>query len=274
MADFVADAAPLPEAAATSVPPVRVFEHICADIRAQISAGTLRPGDKLPTERDLAQTYGAGRNAVREALRSLEITGVVRLEKGRAGGAFIRPANSARVTLAMADLVGSGSIGLRELYEARMEIMDRVMVLATERAGEVDLARLEHLVDEIAQLKLAGDGERRFERTGEFFATLAECTGNRALVMIVTALNDTARKFVSGSGVVPSKPDPVVPGLRRVLRHMRANDPDAAVAELRARLMDLYRVIDRRVEGHQAGKADKHQKAAPPRRAGSRAARA
>ena len=60
----------------------RAFEEICQRIRDQLSAGLLKPGDKLPAERDLAQLLGVGRNALREALRSLEIAGIVRLQKG------------------------------------------------------------------------------------------------------------------------------------------------------------------------------------------------
>jgi hypothetical protein len=51
----------------------RVFEEICEQIRRDMAAGRLRPGDKLPAERVLAQMFKVGRNAVREALRSLEV---------------------------------------------------------------------------------------------------------------------------------------------------------------------------------------------------------
>ena len=73
-----AGAGPEAAAAAPRLAPVfepihtrRAFEEICDRIRAQIAAGTLRPGDKLPAERELALQLGVGRNALREALRSL-----------------------------------------------------------------------------------------------------------------------------------------------------------------------------------------------------------
>ena len=64
----------------------RVFEDICDQIRGQVLGGILRPGDKLPAERELAEQFGVSRTAVREALRSLEIAGVVKLQKGVKGG--------------------------------------------------------------------------------------------------------------------------------------------------------------------------------------------
>src|SRR5215831_10481200 len=65
----------------------RTFEEICERIRDRLASGDLRPGDKLPAERDLAQQLGVGRNALREALRSLEISGILELRKGVKGGA-------------------------------------------------------------------------------------------------------------------------------------------------------------------------------------------
>ena len=66
----------------------RIFEEICDQIRRDMAASKLCPGDKLPAERELAQQFGVSRNAVREALRSLEVAGIVRLQKGVKGGAI------------------------------------------------------------------------------------------------------------------------------------------------------------------------------------------
>lgn len=72
----------------------RAFEEICERIREQLALGVLKPGDKLPPERDLAQQLGVSRNVLREALRSLEMAGVLRLLKGVKGGAFIQDRKS------------------------------------------------------------------------------------------------------------------------------------------------------------------------------------
>src|SRR5689334_11124463 len=112
----------------------RAFEEICHRIRAQIAAGTLRPGDKLPPERDLALQLGVGRNALREALRSLEIAGVVRLQKGVKGGAFIQSGDARRMNDVVRDMLSLGSISVAELAEARVHTQDLVVRLACERA--------------------------------------------------------------------------------------------------------------------------------------------
>ena len=63
----------------------RTFEEICERIREQLALGVLKPGDKLPRERDLAEQLGVSRNVLREALRSLEMAGLLRLQKGVKG---------------------------------------------------------------------------------------------------------------------------------------------------------------------------------------------
>ncbi len=82
----------------------RVFEEICEQVRREMAAGSLRPGDKLPPERELAQKLGVSRAAVREALRSLEIAGVVGLHKGAHGGAFILKGDPDIVTRSIREL--------------------------------------------------------------------------------------------------------------------------------------------------------------------------
>src|SRR6476659_6827129 len=128
--------------AAPSFQPIqmrRAFEEICDRIRAQIAAGTLRPGDKLPPERELAEQLGVGRNALREALRSLEIAGIVRLQKGAKGGAFIQAGDTSRMDEVVRDMLSLGSISVAELTEARLHIQDLVVRLACDRATAADL---------------------------------------------------------------------------------------------------------------------------------------
>src|SRR5271168_3040058 len=71
----------------------RAFEVVYDKVRRELAEGVLKVGDKLPAERELAESLGFSRAAVREALRALEATGLVQLQKGVKGGAFIQNAN-------------------------------------------------------------------------------------------------------------------------------------------------------------------------------------
>ena len=67
----------------------RAFEEVCDQIREEIQSGNLAPGDKLPSERELAEQFHVSRSTVREAFRTLEIGGVLELQKGVRGGAVV-----------------------------------------------------------------------------------------------------------------------------------------------------------------------------------------
>src|SRR5450755_3305416 len=134
----------------------RAFEEICERIRAQIGAGTLRPGDKLPAERELALQLGVGRNALREALRSLEIAGIVRLQKGVKGGAFIQAGDAGRMDDVVRDMLSLGSISVAELTESRVHIQDLVVRLACARATRADLDALAANIDRTEAMTTAG----------------------------------------------------------------------------------------------------------------------
>src|ERR1700733_14479982 len=121
----------------------RAFEEICERIREQLALGVLKPGDKLPPERDLAQQLGVSRNVLREALRSLEMAGVLRLQKGVKGGAFIQEGDTGRMNDVMQDMLSLGTISVRELSEARIHVIDLVVRLACANARQPDFEVLE-----------------------------------------------------------------------------------------------------------------------------------
>ena len=68
---------------------LRTFEEVSSRIKELIFNGTLKPGDKLPPETQLAQEFNVGRQTIREALRLLELSGFIKIQKGGGGGSFI-----------------------------------------------------------------------------------------------------------------------------------------------------------------------------------------
>jgi DNA-binding FadR family transcriptional regulator len=225
--------------------PARAFEEIAQQIRDRLTSGDLKAGDKLPPEREMAEQFGVGRNAIREALRTLEIAGVLRLEKGRSGGAYIRPANASRMTLAMQDLMDYGSIELDELTETRILILELLTRLACDRGRDEDFDASEHNVDEPEAVPRAGQLDRRAELAAEFYTLIAKATHNRVLVLMVTSLSQILPRLiqerVKQEGRAPTAA--LVTQRRRFLRHLRLRDPQNAFAELRAQMLEGHRVV-------------------------------
>src|SRR5260370_36995844 len=88
----------------------RAFEEIADQIRKELSNRRLRAGDRLPPERALAAQFGVSRNTLREALRSLENAGLLRLQKGATGGAFLRESTRDAIVTRLPDMFPLRSI--------------------------------------------------------------------------------------------------------------------------------------------------------------------
>ena len=94
-----------------------VAEQVARRILRMVTSGTLKPGEQLPAERDLAQSLGVSRPSVREAIRGLSILGVVRTRQG--GGAFISALNAEALLGPIQFYLALEEMNVRELYEAR-----------------------------------------------------------------------------------------------------------------------------------------------------------
>src|ERR1700723_2035178 len=166
----------------------RAFEEICERIREQLALGVLKPGDKLPPERELARQLGVSRNVLREALRSLEMAGILRLRKGVKGGAFIREGDTGRMNEVMRDMLSLGTISVRELSEARINVIDLVVRLACVNARQRDFEALEANIERTDTATREGRLLDRVECSREFYRLLASATGNQVIAMIMDSV--------------------------------------------------------------------------------------
>jgi DNA-binding FadR family transcriptional regulator len=126
----------------------RVYEQIVARIEHAICDGRLQHGDKLPPERQLTQEFRASRVAVREALRTLELRGLVEVRQGAAGGYFIRDLDAGPVSRDLATLLRVGRLTRAHVGEARAFIESELARLAALRASDTDLKTLRAALEE------------------------------------------------------------------------------------------------------------------------------
>ena len=223
----------------------RAFEEICQRIREQLALGVLKPGDKLPPERDLAQQLGVSRNVLREALRSLEMAGVLRLQKGVKGGAFIQEGDTGRMNDVMQDMLSLGTISVRELSEARIHVLDLVVRLACANARQADFAALEANIERTELATREGRLLDRVECSREFYKLLASATGNKVIAMIVDSVTEIHMRFVyakaASSGVAMPR---LVEKRRQFLTMLRARKVSAATRLMRTHLESVQRMLE------------------------------
>ena len=112
---------------------LRLWEEVAEQIKDSILSGDFKPGDKLPSERELAEQFKVGRIAIREALRSIANSGFVEMRYGAAGGAFVTDLTFNYLVSAYVDLFLSDKISIPELYQARLHVEPEIARLAAQR---------------------------------------------------------------------------------------------------------------------------------------------
>jgi len=165
---------------------VRVFEDISSRIREYIVSGVLKPGDKLPSERELASQFQVGRMVLREALRILEQSGFIQIRQGSEGGAFVKQIDTTVATRSMEDLIRTGRITIQDLTEARLGLEKVIVDLAVERMDDQALALIAENIEE-SERKIERK-ERPKEENLHFHVLLARATGNSVYEILIHSL--------------------------------------------------------------------------------------
>lgn len=220
-----------------AIAPQRAFEEIAQQIRQQVAAGQLRPGDRLPAERDLSLQFNVSRNTLREALRALEHAGMIELRKGASGGAFILPGSSGVIINGMCDLFYLGAITPQHLTEARIWLADVVVRVACERATEEDFAALEANVEAASQAEKEGRFDDRQKLNRDFHIILARTTKNPIIEITIEGIARVMGFFIANIG--PSENSFMQSSRHRFLKHLRNQDGEAAVKEMTSNLKRL-----------------------------------
>jgi DNA-binding FadR family transcriptional regulator len=233
------DEVPVAEAATAfqAIRSARAFEDIAAQIRAELAAGRLKVGSRLPSERALSERFNVSRNTLREALRSLEHAGLIRLQKGASGGAFISERSGEAVVTGLLDLYHVGAIGPAQLTQARIWVESIIVREACQRATPEDLAELHRNIEQAQAATTAGDFALRAKTNIDFHRILARMTGNPIMVVMMDALLTVLLHFIRSIG---ERDNPyTLPSRRRFMKHMEEGNVEAAVSEMETMLKRL-----------------------------------
>jgi len=189
----------------TPIKSPRTFEEVSNQIKKLIFDGVFKPGDKLPSEIEIAQQFNVGRQSIREAMRILELSGFITIQKGGGGGAIIKDTISSTISELFLDAFQMEKITIEELTIARFEIEKIVLKYAIENADESDIESLQKNIREtrekIENNILAVDENIRFHKL------LAKASKNHLFVIVVEAVTTAIRHFLSGLGPASESSD-------------------------------------------------------------------
>lgn len=165
----------------------RTSQVIADQIRLLLRDGRLKPGDRLPSERDLCQRFGVSRVTVREALRVLEANGLIEIKVGARGGAIVSSPSSESLGEGLADLLTLSPFTASHVTEARLILELGLVPMVVERATEEDIAALRELADQ--GRRALNKGEYTVEMSAAFHIRLAGATRNPAIEMLVRSFH-------------------------------------------------------------------------------------
>ena len=169
----------------TPVRQSRASGEIVSQIERAVFAGDLRAGDRLQSERELAEQFGVSRITVRDALRVLEARGLIRVKVGAMGGAFVADANTDRVAESISTMIRLKRMTISELAEARTVVEAATASLAAQRADAAALSRLQQNVD--AARPVLREPITHADASMDFHVELARCARNEVLEATVEA---------------------------------------------------------------------------------------
>ncbi len=170
----------------------RIFQDVVAQIQEAILDGEIKPGDKLPSERDLGDMFGTSRGTLREALRVLEQKGLIEIRLGVGGGAIVMDPGEKQITESLAMLIRSQKVSLHHLAEFREDVEGTVAGMAAERAGDDDIRHLEELIAALKKCWQSGaDRWPEFVRIDEkIHMLMARIAGNPVYEFILKTVHD------------------------------------------------------------------------------------
>lgn len=216
----------------------RLYEQIVEQIEASILSGELNPGDKLPSERELAEQFGVSRTAVREAVKALTQKGLVVVHVGR--GTFVTDGTSEVVRHSLGLML---KIGQEESSHYMVEIREllepEIAALAAARLTGENLAALREAV---AIMDGALDDAATFiEADLDFHLALADGTQNPLVLLLVDALIDLLRELRVRTSRAEGGLARAQQHHKGILKAVEARDPQAARQAMRRHLAQVRR---------------------------------
>jgi GntR family transcriptional regulator, transcriptional repressor for pyruvate dehydrogenase complex len=222
-------------------------ERIALEIRHYLAQHNLRPGDRLGTEAELAAEFGVSRPTLREALRLLSSSQLVRATRGAGGGIFVastpNEGSSRNLSDSIALLLSTKSVSLRQLVEARMLLEIPLAGLAAANATPETVLKLAGAIDEADGQDPSSEGFRLADAC--FHRTIAATAGNDLLSAFTSWTLDVLQPSLVAAVGDAIDGARILDPHREILRAVRRHQPAAAERAMRRHLEYLVELVRR-----------------------------
>ena len=175
----------------------RTFEDVSSQIKRLILEGALKPGDKLPSETKLAEQFDVGRTTIREALRILELSGFLTVQKGFGGGSVVKDTILKKMTGLLLDAFQMEKITINEFTSARLVIEKAILAEAIDHADKRDIESLRRNTGKTREI--IARKEMATDIGFQFHSLLAKSSKNTVFIILEGAINAIHRNLASRS---------------------------------------------------------------------------
>jgi GntR family transcriptional repressor for pyruvate dehydrogenase complex len=207
--------------------PEPISSEVTRRLLDYLISGQVEPGQRLPSERQLAETLGVGRSHVRQAIKSLTVLGLVDARQG--DGTYLKRTDSPLLPLAIEWGLLLGAKRSQDLVEARAELEILLAGLAAERRDEAALQELRRCVD---IMQRTTDNEEFVQADVAFHLEIARSTGNRSLFQIMRSIRSLMQVWIHRVAYAPGTRPATWAEHSAVLEAIEAADPAAARAAM------------------------------------------
>ncbi len=212
---------------------------MASQIHRLIAQGRLEPGDRLPPERELAEMFGVSRTSVRDAIRVLEMRGLVEPRHGEGTVVKLIPIDALVTPLAEA-LAASKDL-TADLFDMRRMLEPPLARVAALRATDEDITAMEHILSRQAERVRAGG--IAIEEDNAFHYRIATAAKNQVVLRLMDVVMDLLRESRARSLQGPGRAEKSLDGHRRILSAIGDRAPDAAAEAMRLHIEEIEQVL-------------------------------
>lgn len=224
----------------------KTYAGVVEYFRKKIMTGELRQGEKLPPEREIADTLGVSRHSVREAIRIMDMTGVISSKQG--SGNYITGDFQKSITETMAMMLAMDQIDYRQISQVRYSLEMLAFSLALGKADETKIRRMEEYVN---KLDKSADDKVNAELDKGIHYTLAEASGNILLFDILESCSGVIDNFIKDMRYEILRTEKRKGMLnechRQLVAAMREGDEEKGVEALKRHYDMINQILDNKI---------------------------
>lgn len=221
----------------------RLSDQVAARLQALVLDNAIKPGEKLPSERELCELLGVSRTVVREAVRSLAVKGLLEVRRG--GGTSVRAPDTALVSEMMTMMLrtGSSDVAFTHVQEVRRLLEVEIAGLAAERRDDDDLARIAAHIQ--AMVEHEHDPQRWAAADVAFHAAIATATHNPLYSVLLSSIADMLMEVRLTGVSLPDTPQKAYQHHQAIFERISAADRTGARKAMQDHLRESEETFQR-----------------------------